>query len=129
MLYVLVLLVLSAIMAAILQYAFKKIELPWGYWNRLIGSVIGALAGELLLSRIGEWGWILAGFNVIAGVIGAFVIGSLYIFIVNKYFLKSSKGESKVESKEETKEKNKEGAKEESKDEDKDETKEESKEK
>jgi len=95
MLYVLVLLVLSVLMAGIFQYGFKKLEVPGGYWNRLFGSVVGALVGELVLSNwvIGGWGWMLAGFNVIAGIIGSFLIGLLYIFIVNKYFLKSSNEE------------------------------------
>lgn len=94
--YILVLLILSALVAGIFQYGFKKLEVPGGYWNRLVGSVIGGLVGDLVLRNwvIHEWGWMLAGFNVIAGIIGSFLIGLLYIFIVNKYFFKSSNEES-----------------------------------
>lgn len=85
--YVLVLVILSVLMAGILQEAFKKMEIPGGYWNRLVGSVIGALVGDLVL---GDWGWMLAGYNVIAGIIGSFLVGWLYITIVNRYTIKSS---------------------------------------
>lgn len=76
--YVLVLIVLSLIMAWMLQVIFKNIEVKGGYWNRLVGAIIGALLGDLIL---GNWGWMLAGYNVFAGIIGSFFIGWLYISI------------------------------------------------
>jgi uncharacterized membrane protein YeaQ/YmgE (transglycosylase-associated protein family) len=79
--YVLVLIIVSLIMAWILQLVFKNLEIPGGYWNRLVGAVIGALVGDLVL---GDWAWVPAGYNVIAGVIGAFLIGWLYIYLINK---------------------------------------------
>ncbi|HHU92213.1 MAG TPA: hypothetical protein GXZ20_03610 [Halanaerobiaceae bacterium] len=86
-LYVLVLVVLSAVMAGVLQYVFKEMEVPGGYWNRLVGSVIGALVGDLVLN---DWGWMLAGYNVIAGIIGSFLLGWLYIYLVNRYIVERS---------------------------------------
>lgn len=88
-LYVLVLVVLSAIMAGVLQLVFKNLEVPGGYWNRLVGAVIGAILGDLILG-LREWGWILAGYNVIAGIIGAFLVGWLYVYLVNRYTVGSS---------------------------------------
>jgi uncharacterized membrane protein YeaQ/YmgE (transglycosylase-associated protein family) len=85
--YILILIIVSLIMAGLLQAAFKNMEIPGGYWNRLVGAVIGALLGELIL---GDWGWVLAGFNVFAGVIGSFLIGWLYITLYDKYLVKKS---------------------------------------
>ena len=79
--------VLSVIMAGVLQFAFKNLEVPGGYWNRLVGSVIGALVGDLVLN---DWGWMLAGYNVIAGIIGSFLLGWLYIYLVNRYIVERS---------------------------------------
>lgn len=93
-LYLLVFVVISVIMAGVLQFAFKNLEVPGGYWNRLVGSLIGAIIADLVL---GDWGWMLAGFNVIAGLIGAFLIGWLYIYLVNRYAV-GSREEKKGES-------------------------------
>lgn len=86
--YVLVLIVVSLIMAWILQVAFKNIEVKevafknikvkGGYWNRFVGAIIGALLGDLIL---GNWGWMLGGYNVFAGIIGSFFIGWGYLSI------------------------------------------------
>ena len=81
--YFLVLIIVSLIMAWVLQTSFKSKEIPGGYWNRLVGAIIGALLGDLVL---GDWGWMLAGYNVVAGIIAAFLIGWLYIYIVSKQF-------------------------------------------
>jgi len=89
--YYVVLIVVSLLVAWVLQAIFKNLEIPGGYWNRLVGAVIGALLGDLLL---GDWGWMLAGYNVIAGVIGAFVIGLLYIFLFNKFSSSSNEAKS-----------------------------------
>jgi uncharacterized membrane protein YeaQ/YmgE (transglycosylase-associated protein family) len=85
--YYVVLIILSLIMGWILQASFKNLEVPGGYWNRFVGAVIGALLGDLIL---GDWGWMLVGYNVIAGIIGAYLIGWLYIFICNKFSSSSS---------------------------------------
>jgi len=80
--YGLVLVVIALIMAWILQVVFKNMKIKGEYWNRFIGAVIGALLGDLLL---GNWGWMLAGYNVIAGIIGSFLIGWLYMYVyINK---------------------------------------------
>lgn len=79
--YVLVLIIIALIMAWLLQVIFKKIEIKGGYWNRLVGTTIGALLGDLIL---GNWGWMLGDFNVIAGIIGAFLIGWLYMLMFKK---------------------------------------------
>ena len=79
--YFLVLLVIALIMAWLLQVIFSNKEVPGGYWNRLIGALIGAWIGDLALA---EWGWMLAEFNVIAGLVGSFVIGWVYILLVAK---------------------------------------------
>ncbi len=86
--YILTLIIISLIMAGILQGAFKTMEIPGGYWNRVVGAVIGALLGELAL---GDWGWMVAGFNIFAGLIGSFLIGWLYIVLFNRYGLRNTK--------------------------------------
>lgn len=79
--YVVVLIVIALIVAAILQAKFSSREIPGGYWNILVGALIGSWIGDIIL---GDWAWMLAGYNVIAGIIGSFIIGSLYILIVAK---------------------------------------------
>lgn len=48
------------------------------YWAALIAHIIGAWAGDAVL---GNWGWMAYGFNVIAGFIGAIVIGYVWYLI------------------------------------------------
>ncbi|KUK54831.1 MAG: hypothetical protein XD79_0831 [Atribacteria bacterium 34_128] len=79
--YVVVLIVIALIIAWVLQMVFKDLEIKGGYWNRVVGAAIGALLGDLIL---GNWGWMLWGFNVIAGIIGSFLIGWLYIYLFKK---------------------------------------------
>ena len=79
--YIISFIVVSLIVAYILQISFRKLEVPGGYWNRLIGSAFGAIVGDLIL---GDWGLMFGGYNVIAGVIGALVIGWLYIYIMSR---------------------------------------------
>ncbi len=89
--YVVVLIIVSFIIAWILQISFKSLEVPGGYWNRFAGAIIGAFIGELIL---GNWGWMLAEFNVIAGIIGSFVIGWFYTYLFSKKKKSSSKTEA-----------------------------------
>ncbi|ACL70360.1 hypothetical protein [Halothermothrix orenii] len=79
--YYLILIVVSLVVAGILHYALKEKTIPGGYWNLLVGSIIGAFLGDLIL---GDWAWMLAGYNVIAGIIGALVIGWLYTLLFNQ---------------------------------------------
>ncbi|MDD2352877.1 MAG: hypothetical protein PHX56_04870 [Atribacterota bacterium] len=79
--YVIILAVIALIIAWLLQSIFKAIEIKGGYWNRVVGAAIGALLGDLIL---GNWGWMLWGFNVIAGIIGSFLIGWIYMLIFKK---------------------------------------------
>ena len=79
--YIISFIVVSLIVAYILQISFRKLEVPGGYWNRLIGSAFGAIVGDLTL---GDWGWMFGGYNVIAGALSAFIIGALYIYIISK---------------------------------------------
>ncbi|MDD5635065.1 MAG: hypothetical protein WCV43_04525 [Candidatus Caldatribacteriota bacterium] len=79
--YVIILAVIALIIAWLLQIIFKAIEIKGGYWNRVVGAAIGALLGDLIL---GNWGWMLWGFNVIAGIIGSFLIGWIYMLIFKK---------------------------------------------
>lgn len=52
-----------------------------GWWASLIVALLGSWLGDLLL---GDWLWVWAGFNVIAGVIGAFVLTWLWSLISKK---------------------------------------------
>ena len=79
--YVIVLVVIALAIAWLLQNVFKNIEIKGGYWNRAVGAAIGALLGDLIL---GNWGWMLGGFNVIAGSIGSFFIGWIYMLLFKK---------------------------------------------
>ncbi len=79
--YLLSFIVVSLVVAYILQISFKKMEVRWGFWNRLLGAAIGAIAGDLAL---GDWGFMFGGYNVIAGIIGAAIIGWLYIYIMSR---------------------------------------------
>jgi len=79
--YVIILAVIALIIAWLLQVIFKAIEIKGGYWNRVVGAAIGALLGDLIL---GNWGWMLGGFNVIAGILGSFLIGWAYLLIFKK---------------------------------------------
>ncbi|KQC09116.1 MAG: hypothetical protein APR54_13130 [Candidatus Cloacimonas sp. SDB] len=93
--YVIVLAVIALVMAWVLQIIFKHIEIKGGYWNILVGATIGALLGELIL---GNWGWMLWSFNVIAGIIGSFLIGWIYMLIFKKFKKKAEKIEVSNES-------------------------------
>jgi uncharacterized membrane protein YeaQ/YmgE (transglycosylase-associated protein family) len=47
-------------------------------WLRLLITIIGAWLGDAIL---GDWGWMLAGFNVFAGIIGSFVLGWIWTLV------------------------------------------------
>jgi uncharacterized membrane protein YeaQ/YmgE (transglycosylase-associated protein family) len=46
-----------------------------GWWMSLIAALLGSWLGDLLL---GDWLWMLVGFNVIAGAIGAIILTWLW---------------------------------------------------
>ncbi|GED67887.1 hypothetical protein BRE01_15890 [Brevibacillus reuszeri] len=52
-----------------------------GWWASLIVALLGSWLGDLVL---GNWLWMWAGFNVIAGVIGAVVLTWLWNLITKK---------------------------------------------
>lgn len=78
--YWLVLLIVSLLMAWVLRALTKNQQVPGGYWNIFVGSLIGAWLGDLIL---GNW-WLVAGYNLVAGIIGSLVIGWLYIKLISK---------------------------------------------
>jgi len=78
--YIISFIVVSLVVAYILQITLKKREVPGGFWNRLLGAAVGAIAGDLVL---GDWGYMFGGYNVIAGIIGAVIIGGLYIYLMS----------------------------------------------
>ncbi|MGO0059846.1 hypothetical protein ACTID9_07520 [Brevibacillus fluminis] len=45
------------------------------WWASLIATLVGTWLGDFLL---GDWAWMLAGFNVIAGIIGGVVFNWLW---------------------------------------------------
>ncbi|GAB7386805.1 hypothetical protein BSNK01_06410 [Bacillaceae bacterium] len=59
-----------------------KAKPGWGGWvSSLIVSLIGALLGDLLL---GDWWWMLAGYNVIAGLLGAVVLTWVWRYVTSR---------------------------------------------
>ncbi|MFC8685259.1 hypothetical protein [Brevibacillus porteri] len=49
-----------------------------GWWASLIAALLGSWLGDLVL---GDWLWMWAGFNVIAGAIGAVVVTWLWCLV------------------------------------------------
>ncbi|HZG14788.1 MAG TPA: hypothetical protein VE710_07160 [Candidatus Bathyarchaeia archaeon] len=49
-----------------------------GWWASLIAALLGSWLGDMLL---GDWLWMLAGFNVFAGAIGAIVLTWLWSLV------------------------------------------------
>lgn len=50
-------------------------------WASLIATLVGGWLGDWLL---GDWLWMMAGFNVIAGVIGAGLFNWLWSLVSNQ---------------------------------------------
>ncbi|TZE81167.1 hypothetical protein [Calorimonas adulescens] len=59
-------------------YAERLNKIYGTYWAALIAHIIGAWAGDAVL---GDWAWMAYGYNVIAGFIGAIVIGYIWYLI------------------------------------------------
>ena len=76
--YWLVLIILSLIMAFLLKTLFKEKYVSENYLIWLVVAFVGAWLGDVVL---GDWWWIIADFNVIAGIIGSLVIGWIYTLI------------------------------------------------
>jgi uncharacterized membrane protein YeaQ/YmgE (transglycosylase-associated protein family) len=52
-----------------------------GWWASLIAALLGSWLGDWVL---GDWVWVAAGFNVIAGIIGAVVLTWLWNLVSKK---------------------------------------------
>lgn len=52
-----------------------------GWWVSLIVTLIGSWLGDFLL---GDWLWVIAGFNIIAGAIGAIIFNWLWSLVRKK---------------------------------------------
>lgn len=61
--------------SAVKSWLAKEKTLKGEPWIRFIVTIIGAWLGDVIL---GDWGWMLAGYNVIAGIIGSFVLGWIW---------------------------------------------------
>ena len=79
--YVIILLVVGIIVGLILDAVAKDKEVPGGVWGLIIAGILGSWLGEIAL---GDWGWMLQDYNVVAGIIGAVVIAGLYLLLFNK---------------------------------------------
>lgn len=49
-----------------------------GWWISLVAALLGSWLGDFLL---GDWVWVVAGFNVLAGAIGAIVLTWLWSLV------------------------------------------------
>jgi len=49
-----------------------------GIWSILIAGILGAWLGDITL---GKWGWMLASYNVLAGIVGAVILVIIWDFI------------------------------------------------
>lgn len=77
--YWIVLLIIGLLLGwAVKSWLAKEKSLYGGIWVLLLASIIGAWLGDVIL---GDWGWMLAGYNVIAGIIGAFVLGWIWTLV------------------------------------------------
>ncbi len=63
---------------AVKGWLAKEKDLRGDPWARLLIAIIGAWLGGALL---GKWGWMVSGYNVIAGIIGAFVLGWIWTLV------------------------------------------------
>ncbi|MGE5576237.1 MAG: hypothetical protein ACM3TT_03450 [Syntrophothermus sp.] len=74
--YWLVLLIVGILVCWLATVWFAKEKQVYGGWGAiLIASLVGAWLGDVALK---DWGWVLARFNVIAGLIGAAVLSWLW---------------------------------------------------
>lgn len=78
--YWIVLIVVGVIVSLVFNPIFFKGKTfkYGGYWSILIAALLGAWVGDLVL---GNWGWMLASYNVIAGLIGAVIFNFLWDLI------------------------------------------------
>lgn len=80
-----IILILVALLVAFALIVFLNNKLLINYhnyfWGTIISSFVGGLLGELIL---GDWGIALAGFNVIAGIIGALVLAVFYLVLATR---------------------------------------------
>lgn len=52
-----------------------------GWWASLIAALVGSWLGDFLL---GDWVWLVGGFNVLAGAIGAIALTWLWSLVPKK---------------------------------------------
>jgi uncharacterized membrane protein YeaQ/YmgE (transglycosylase-associated protein family) len=62
----------------VLGYWMKGNEGFGGWWATFLAALVGAWLGNWVL---GSWWWVLEGFNVVAGLIGALVLGWIWNLI------------------------------------------------
>ncbi len=75
--YWLVLLIVGILIGWLATVWFAGEKQLYGGWGAvLIASLVGAWLGDLVLQ---DWGWTIARFNIIAGVIGAGVLSWLWV--------------------------------------------------
>ncbi len=67
--------VVGVVVWAVVNYWLTGDLTGKSWWTSLIAALVGSWLGDLLL---GDWAWIVAGFNVIAGVIGAALLTWLW---------------------------------------------------
>lgn len=66
-----------------------------GYWALLIVDLIGAWLGDLVF---GDWAWVVSGYNVIAGLIGAIVLDLVWKYAITPLTSKSSKTDTSAKA-------------------------------
>ncbi len=67
--------VVSLVVWVLMNYFTTGQAAGKGWWASLIVTLVGTWLGTFLL---GSWAWVVAGFNVIAGIIGGAVLHWLW---------------------------------------------------
>ncbi|HHV61315.1 MAG TPA: hypothetical protein GXX51_01530 [Firmicutes bacterium] len=80
--YWLALIIVGLVISWIATVWYAKGKAIWGGWvTLLIASLLGSWLGDVVL---GNWGWMIKGYNVIAGIIGALIISWLWALVAPK---------------------------------------------
>ncbi|WP_245590418.1 hypothetical protein [Aneurinibacillus terranovensis] len=83
MMYWIIWAVVGVVFWGIMNYWITGQVAGKGWWASLIATLIGSWLGDFLL---GDWVWVIAGFNVIAGAIGAIVFNWLWSLVREKMY-------------------------------------------